>query len=212
MKLYSCIGAIFALLVGLISCQESNVSSSDRLPVEIDTSLLKRAIETLASDEFEGRKPFTPGDEKTVTYLRSQFESMGLLPGNKGSFFQEVPLVEIKGDPDTTLLIEGPNGKEEFKLSDDFVTFTQRIAEEVKLEDSELVFCGYGIVAPEYGWNDYEGIDMRGKTAVVLVNDPGFDGTDSIFFKGNTMTYYGRWTYKYEEAARQGAAGCLIIH
>jgi len=167
----------------------------------------------LSSDEFEGRKPFSTGETKTVNYLVEAFKNMGLQPGNGDSYIQKVPLVEITGTPDEAIQVK-KNGAAvlNLKLGEEFVTYTEKVEEMTALENSELVFCGYGIVAPEYGWNDYEGIDMKGKTAVVMVNDPGFESGDDNFFKGNTMTYYGRWTYKYEEAARQGAAGCLIIH
>ncbi|MDA1121017.1 MAG: M28 family metallopeptidase [Bacteroidetes bacterium] len=156
--------------------------------------------------------PFTAGDIKTVSYLEEEFQKIGLMPGNGESYFQNVSMVEINGIPSQIMTISG--SKENFDLNymTDFVALTQRLDDEISLDNSELVFAGYGIVAPEYNWNDYEGIDWAGKTAVVLVNDPGFGSKDSTFFKGNAMTYYGRWTYKYEEAGRQGAAGILIIH
>ncbi len=182
--------------------------------VRIDTTELDRHLAVLASDEFLGRKPFTEGETKTVAYLKTELEKMKLEPGNNGSYFQEVPLVEIAPVPDSTMKVTGLTGSFELKLKDDYVIYTQREQENIQIKDAELVFCGYGIVAPEYNWNDYAGIDMKGKIAVVMVNDPGFQNeiADSTFFKGNTMTYYGRWTYKYEEAARQGAEGVLIIH
>ncbi|MCC6289162.1 MAG: M28 family peptidase [Chitinophagaceae bacterium] len=167
-------------------------------------------ISVLASDEFEGRKPFTPGEEKTVSYLETQYKNLGLQPGNGNSFFQEVPMVEITSKPANQLSITGAKGNIALKYLDDFVAATRRIQDQVKLENAEMVFAGYGIVAPEFGWNDYAGLDVKGKVVLVLVNDPGF--FDSSLFKGRTMTYYGRWTYKYEEAARQGAAGILIVH
>ncbi len=180
--------------------------------VEVNQAAIESHIKTLSSDAFEGRKPFTEGEVKTVDYLKTQFEKMGLAPGNGQSYFQEVPMVAITGMPSEKMTIAGKAGNLELELKKDFVVYTERVVEEISLNESELVFCGYGIVAPEYGWNDYEGIDMKGKTAVVLVNDPGFGTTEASFFKGNEMTYYGRWTYKYEEAARQGAEGVLIIH
>ena len=137
---------------------------------------------------------------------------MGLQPGNGDSYFQEVPLVEITGTSQGNTSIKGGKQNLNFDYKKDIVTWSLRVQDEVALKNSELVFCGFGIVAPEYGWNDYEGIDMKGKTAVIFVNDPGFYSEDSTFFKGKTMTYYGRWTYKFEEAARQGAAGALIVH
>ena len=154
----------------------------------------------------------TEGETKTINFLKDELQKMGLQPGNGDSYFQEVPLVEISGTPAETMQVDGPNGSFDLQIGEEFVAYTEREQETVALENSELVFCGYGVVAPEYGWNDYEGIDMKGKTAVVLVNDPGYESEDSTFFKGNTMTYYGRWTYKYEEAARQGADGIIIVH
>ena len=189
----------------LSSCQSKNEW------VQVDQTSLSNHIRNLSSDEFLGRMPFTKGEEITINYLKDEFLKLGLKPGNGSSFFQEVPLIEINGLPSKTMTISG-NVSLEFKLQEDFVAYTQKPIEEVSLDESELVFAGYGIVAPEYGWNDYEGIDWAGKTAVVLVNDPGFTTQDSTLFKGNTMTYYGRWTYKYEEAGRQGAAGIIIVH
>lgn len=203
---------LITLLILVIACQPTE--TTDELEsVSIDSLDIQKVITTLGGDDYEGRKPFTNGEVKTINYLRDQFVEIGLEPGNGDSYFQEVPLVEITGIPAATMQVKGKDGSNfDLKISEDYVAFTERTQEEVKLEDSELVFCGYGIVAPEYNWNDYEGIDMKGKTAVVMVNDPGFDSKDSTLFKGKTMTYYGRWTYKYEEAARQGAAGVLIIH
>ncbi|MFN7115651.1 MAG: M28 family metallopeptidase [Saprospiraceae bacterium] len=178
----------------------------------IDSTLIAQHLKTLASDEFLGRKPFTEGETKTVAYLEGELKKLGLEPGNNGSYFQEVPLVEITPVPDSTMQIKGKNGNFTLKLRDDYVLYTQREQENIQVKDAELVFCGYGVVAPEIGWNDYAGMDMKNKIAVVLVNDPDFGGGDTTLFKGNTMTYFGRWTYKYEEAARQGALGVLIIH
>ena len=179
---------------------------------EISESAIDEYLGQLASDEFLGRKPFTEGETKTINYIKSNLEAIGLEPGNGDSFFQEVPLVEITPSVSETMEIEGINKNYTIQNQKDFVAYTQRVVPEIALTKSDLVFCGYGIVAPEYDWNDYEGVDMKGKTAIVLVNDPGFTSEDSTFFKGETMTYYGRWTYKYEEAARQGAAGVLIVH
>lgn len=181
-----------------------------------DTSLitldgLEGHIKTLASDEFQGRKPFTEGEKKTLRYLEDQFKRIGLQPGNGDSYLQEVPMVEITATTDSVMSIRG---KKNLSLRGyhDFTLNTERPVESVVWRDEDLVFAGFGIVAPEYNWNDYEGLDVKGKIVLVLVNDPGFGGTDTTFFKGNTMTYYGRWTYKYEEAARQGAKGCFVIH
>ena len=179
---------------------------------EIAESSLEKHLITLSSNAFQGRKPFTVGEEKTVNYLKDQFESLGLAPGNGESYFQEVPMVALTAKPSGKMRVSGNGQSLSLNVLDEFVAYTERVEEYVSLENSELVFAGYGVVAPEYGWNDYEGLDVEGKTVIVLVNDPGFSSGDPDFFKGETMTYYGRWTYKYEEAARQGAAGCLIVH
>ena len=198
------------LLLGasLFACQ----TTTENTRVSISEESLKAHIQVLSSDDFQGRKPFTEGETKTVNYLIDQFKEYGLEPGNVDSYTQEVPLVELTAIPSETMTIEGNGQTIELNVLDDFVAYTEKVVEQTSLDASELVFAGYGVVAPEYGWNDYEGLDVEGKTVVVLVNDPGFASGDSTFFKGETMTYYGRWTYKYEEAARQGAAGCLIIH
>ena len=173
---------------------------------------IKSHIAVLADDSLQGRKPFTLGETKAIAYISSQFKKLGLEPGNNGSYFQDVPMVEVTSKPVGTLAILG--GKQNISLDylTDFVASTRRELDTVQLKNSPLVFAGYGIVAPEYKWNDYAGLDVKGKTVVVLVNDPGFKSGDRTLFKGDTMTYYGRWTYKYEEAARQGAAGIIIVH
>ncbi|MEZ4810863.1 MAG: M28 family metallopeptidase [Allomuricauda sp.] len=201
----------FLVVAVLFSGCENN-KKLEATPVEVDQTTLAHHLERLASDEFLGRKPFTEGEVITVNYLKDEFEKLGLLPGNGDSFFQDVPMVEITGTPTENMVISGKNGTIDLERLKDFVATTNKAVTEVGLENSELVFAGYGIVAPEYGWNDYGGIDWKGKTAVVLINDPGFQSGDSTLFKGNEMTYYGRWTYKYEEAARQGADGLIIIH
>lgn len=187
-------------------------AASDKADGTITGSALAAHIRRLASDEFEGRSPASPGEEKTVAYIAEQFEQAGLEPGNDGSWFQEVPLVSITLDPDTTLNIDGLGEPLELQHGEDTVVWTKQVSDSVSLDDSEMVFVGYGIVAPEYDWNDYEGVDVEGKTVVMLVNDPGFATQDPGLFNGNAMTYYGRWTYKYEEAARQGASGAIVIH
>jgi len=202
------IGILVVLTV--ISCGQNDKDHSSQ--VQVSEKNIGLHMQRLASDDFLGRKPFTEGGTKTVSYLTQQFEKLKALPGNQGSYAQEVPLIEITGKPDTLLRIKGSKTKLNLIYSQDFVALTEKAVDEVALQNSELIFAGYGIVAPEYDWNDYEGIDWAGKTAVVLVNDPGFATGDTTLFKGNEMTYYGRWTYKYEEAARQGAAGVLIIH
>ncbi|MCP4102616.1 MAG: M28 family peptidase [Lentisphaerae bacterium] len=203
---------IFSLISFLLfSCSSPGNDVSDAENV-IDSVDIKRYVTMLGSDEFQGRQPFTEGEEKTINYLKQEFERIGLKPGFNGSYFQDVPMVEITGKIPKIIKISSQKNNIELTHVDDFLTWSRHITDKVKLENSELVFAGYGIVAPEYDWNDYKGLDVKGKTVVVLVNDPGYNTTDSSFFKANTMTYYGRWTYKYEEAARQGAAGILIIH
>mgnify|MGYP005811272411 CR=1 FL=1 len=169
-------------------------------------------VVALSSDDMLGRKPFTEGETKALVYIESEFRKLGLSPGNGDSYFQDVPMVSVKTSPDPTMSIKV--GKEMHLLEGyrDYVIWTQRTDAEVSFEDAEIVFAGYGIVAPEYGWNDYENLDVEGKIVMVIVNDPGFGSSATDLFKGNTMTYYGRWTYKLEEAARQGALGTLIIH
>lgn len=170
-------------------------------------------LKKISSDEFQGRMPFTEGEKKTLTYLEDEVKKMGLEPGNGNSYLQEVPMVEITTETDSVMNVKG--SKTLLKLSGlkDYVIWTPRAdKEQINLENEELIFAGYGVVAPEYNWNDYAGLDVKGKIVLVIVNDPGFGIGDSTFFKGNTMTYYGRWTYKFEEAARQGAKGCIIIH
>lgn len=166
----------------------------------------------LSADEMMGRMPFTEGETKTVQYIESEFKKLGLKPGNGDSYFQDVPLVSIKTAPAPTMSIKSQGGNYTLEGLKDYVLWTQRTDSLVAFEDAEIVFAGYGIVAPEYGWNDYENLDVKGKIVMVIVNDPGFGSTSTDLFKGNTMTYYGRWTYKLEEAARQGALGTLIIH
>ncbi len=168
----------------------------------------KENVKILSSDDFTGREPATEGGKKTTDFIVKEFQAAGLKPGNGDSYLQQVPLISIEADPNMVLTL----GDESLKYFDEFVAGTSKSVAKTELKDSELVFVGYGVVAPEYDWNDYEGIDMKGKTAVILVNDPGFLTEDPELFQGRTMTYYGRWTYKYEEAGRQGAAGAIIVH
>jgi Zn-dependent M28 family amino/carboxypeptidase len=182
-------------------------------PASITEEEIAEHLTILASDEFGGRAPSSPGEELTVAYLAEQFEAAGLEPGNAGSWFQGVPLVDITADPASApFTVSDERGSMTFAYADDFVTWTTRVVETSSVDESEMVFVGYGIVAPEANWNDYAGVDVTGKTVVILVNDPGFATQDPDVFSGNTMTYYGRWTYKFEEAARQGAAAALIVH
>ena len=178
----------------------------------IDAVDLSRGIQDLSADSMGGRAPASWGEERTVRYLQEKFESLGLEPGNGISWVQEVPLVSLTPDPDMGAVIQGGGTANRLQHAFDFVAVTERVVEEIALDRSELVFVGYGIVAPEFEWNDYEGLDVAGRTVVVLVNDPGYATGDEALFNGRSMTYYGRWTYKYEEAARQGADGVLIVH
>lgn len=175
---------------------------------------LSRRIERLASDEFEGRAPSTPGGQAASQYIADEMAAAGLSPmGENGTFFQSVELTAATVLPTSAMSIS--NGETQVldgNTTDNAVFWTKRLDQTVSVEKSELVFVGYGVNAPEYGWNDYEGLDVTGKTVVMLVNDPGFATKDEALFKGNAMTYYGRWTYKYEEAARQGADGVIVIH
>jgi len=203
--------SLFVIIYFLQSCnpatQDKKVSVS---PFNRDS--LAQHIIMLASDSFQGRKPFTLGETRTLDYLQSQFRSLGLEPGNGNSYFQEVPMVNITVDPDSIMEVTTAKTTFSLKRFQDFVIITETTDSVVSLDRDELVFAGYGVVAPEYNWNDYSGINVKGKVVLVMVNDPGFGTADTAIFKGKTMTYYGRWTYKYEEAARQGAKACLIIH
>lgn len=189
--------------------QPEQATSTD---FEITADALKAHIRTLASDEFQGRAPGTIGGEMTRNYIAGEYERIGLEPiGN--SYMQPVPIVESTLDPENSSMSLTINGEtRELAYREDAVYWTKRVEENVSYEASDVVFVGYGIVAPEYGWNDYQGLDVEGKTVVMLVNDPGFATQDPEIFNGNAMTYYGRWTYKYEEAARQGATAAIVIH
>ncbi len=186
----------------------ATTSNFDEVYNAISENDIREPLKILASDEFEGRLPTTEGEKKTVEYLVNEFTKAGLKPGNGDSFLQKVELMEITADPDMTMTI----GDNAFAYKEDMVASSKREQETITLQNSELVFVGYGVNAPEYDWNDYEGLDLTGKTAVILVNDPGFENPESGKFQGTTMTYYGRWSYKYEEASRQGAAGAIIVH
>ncbi len=201
-----------ALIALAAAACDARRAALDTALQSITAEKMAQYIKTLAADEFEGRAPSSPGEEKTVAFLRDRFASFGLRPGNGDSWFQEVPLVEITAKPDAVLTVRGGKGTNVFGYGKEFIAWTKRVVPRAGVDGSEMIFVGYGIVAPEYEWNDYEGLDVRGKTVVMLVNDPGFATQDPDLFNGNAMTYYGRWTYKYEEAARQGAAGALIVH
>ncbi|NNC38992.1 MAG: M28 family peptidase [Hyphomonadaceae bacterium] len=175
---------------------------------------LGRRIERLASDEFEGRAPGTKGGQLASQYIADEMKAAGLKPmGKDGTYFQPITLTEMTVQDGSFMQIAKDGGETtEYVMQDNAVFWTKRYTESATVEDSDLVFVGYGVVAPEYGWNDYAGMDVKGKTVVMLVNDPGFATKDEALFKGNAMTYYGRWTYKFEEAARQGAAAAIVIH
>ncbi len=200
-----------ALAVVLAGC---NVAGDrlTRASESINEAAYRAYVEQLASDEFEGRSPGSKGEQKTVEYLEQKMLELGLQPVAGGSFRQDVPLVEITAAQGAKLQFARGDAGMTLEFGADMVIATRRVRPESSIKDSEVVFVGYGIVAPEYGWNDYAGVDMKGKTALILVNDPGFATGDPALFRGKAMTYYGRWTYKYEEAARQGAAGAIIIH
>ena len=232
MRLFTLRGWLVPAAAGLLlaGCQgkstASETASADKSPAAAPTdtasvpappdgitaALIGQHIKVLASDAYQGRRPFTPGEEKATAYLASEFKKLGLKPGPNGTYFQSVPLVEITGTPAPTATVSG-NGKAlTFNYRTDYMFLTEREQATVDVKNSPLVFAGYGVTAPEYKWDDYAGLDVKGKTVVVLINDPGNAGNDTTLFKGNAMTYYGRWGYKYEEAARHGATGLVIIH
>lgn len=200
---------LLALLILTASCAENEIKKGEK---SIKVSDLERYVKSLGSDEFIGRQPFTEGENLTINYLAGELKRIGFEPAFDGSYFQKVPMIEINSE------VKGPatiiTGKKELTLHspDDIAVTSPKITKEIDIKESEMIFAGFGIVAPEYNWNDYDGIDVKGKTVVVLINDPGLYTGDTTFFKGREMTYYGRWIYKFEEAARQGAQGVLIIH
>jgi Zn-dependent M28 family amino/carboxypeptidase len=202
---------ILLTIIAIVSC---NVESSRLKPslASVTVEDMKGRISVIASDEFQGRAPSTDGEEKTISYLAEQFKKIGLKPANNGSYFQEVSLRKISADTNMRLDINGENGKISLRFSDEFIGGTPQVDELVQLKNSDIVFVGYGINSPEYRWNDYEGLDVKGKTIIMLVNDPGYATSDTTLFNGKAMTIYGRWTYKFEEAARQGASAAIIIH
>jgi Zn-dependent M28 family amino/carboxypeptidase len=180
---------------------------------EIPLQTLKDVTKTLSSDDFEGRAPATPAEDKTTAYIVERFKAAGLKPGNNGSWFQDVPLVEITGQNVSPLRFTGGKSPVSLAYRTDMVVATYQVVPKVEIRDSDVVFVGYGINAPERGWNDYAGLDVKGKTVVILINDPDWQTmTLNGDFGGRAMTYYGRWTYKFEEAARQGAAAAIIVH
>ena len=212
--------ALVSVLALTTACQKdaSLDVSMDALPqVEVPAlseATMKDVTRELSLDSYEGRAPGSVGEEKTVAYLISKYKAAGLEPGNNGSWTQDVPLIEITAKNVSALTIADRSGKAmSFAYGNEYVIGSYRETPKTDIKQSEMVFVGHGIVAPEKGWNDYAGVDVKGKTVVVMVNDPDFEneGLDGPF-GGKAMTYYGRWTYKFEEAARQGAAAVLIIH
>ncbi len=179
----------------------------------VPVTTLKDVTRTLSSDAYAGRAPTSPEEAKTIAYISGRMAKAGLKPGNKGSWYQDVPMVEISADP--TPMTFTVDGKAPVTLAykTDMVVGTSRVVPRIDVKNSEVVFVGYGINAPQLGWNDYAGVDVKGKTVVILINDPDYQTpTLTGTFGGRAMTYYGRWTYKYEEAARQGAAAAIIVH
>ena len=187
-------------------------SSLRRAADTITAEELRDYVQTLGSDDFMGRKPFTAGETLTVAYLATELEKIGFKPAFGESWFQNVPMVEITSRVNGEVTVTAGREKIVLMAPDDIAVESPSMKQLVELVDIPMIFCGFGIVAPEYGWNDYAGLDVKGKCAVVLVNDPGLYTGDTTLFRGREMTYYGRWTYKYEEAARQGATAILIVH
>lgn len=210
------------VFIGLAAVLASGLSVLTRqaLPAaDLDATAILKHVKVLASDEYEGRAPGTRGEELAVTYIAEQFKALGLKPGSPdGSYFQKVPLVGITADPSATLTFAHGANTQVLKFRDDVVAWTKRVADQVSIDKSEVVFAGYGVEAPEFNWDDFKGVDLAGKTVIVLVGDPPVSDPadpkklDPKTFGGRAMTYYGRWTYKYEEGARRKAAAVFIVH
>ena len=178
-----------------------------------DAQKMRQRVIRLSADDFEGRGPGTEGGRRAAQYIADEMKAAGVKPGNGNSYFQNVKMIGVKADPNTQMEVTGQKGTETFKFADEFVATTSAQKENVSL-NSELVFVGYGVDAPIYKWNDYGGPaeDYRGKVLLIMVNDPPATAAEPNLFGGRSLTYYGRWTYKYEEAARRGAAGVILIH
>ena len=210
--------AAFAVLLTVAACGGADkAATAVALPdvqfPDLSLQTLQDVTRELSSDAYEGRAPGTVGEEKTIAYLIKQYEAAGLKPGNNGKWTQDVPLVEITTKNATPLTFSGGKAPVTLQYAKDYVAFSYRVQPKTEIKDSDVVFVGYGINAPEKGWNDYAGLDVKGKTVIILVNDPDWQTKEAKGeFNGRAMTYYGRWTYKYEEAARQGAAAALIVH
>ena len=209
--------ALLFVLAGLLGrSAQAQYPAHPGLGNSIDAADLSALDKAISDDSFKGRGPGTTEGEAAADWIADEMKEIGLRPGNHGSYFQSLPAVSITLNAATSSCSFGtPGAKLSLRFPDEVVYWTPRYAtNEVKLVDSPLVFVGYGVVAPEYKWNDYADLNVKGKTVVILVNDPGNEEQhpDPNFFKGKAMTYYGRWTYKFEEAARQGAAAALIVH
>jgi Zn-dependent M28 family amino/carboxypeptidase len=202
---------LVSVLLLVTGCREKS-KDAGTASESITADDLKKHISVLASDEFGGRAPASEGEVKTIQYLAEQFGALGLEPGNNGSWFQEVSMMKVTAGKNMKFDVSGKGNKISFKYFTDFIGGTAHTDENITINGSDVVFVGYGINAPEWNWNDYKGVDVKGKTVIMLVNDPGYATGDTALFTGKAMTYYGRWTYKFEEAARQGAAAAIIIH
>ena len=196
------------LIYGVLTAMSFTTLQASASNYQFHEPQYRQDVKRLSSTKFAGRGPLSPQEKLTTDYLVNVYKKIGLEPGYKGKYLQPVSMAKITSNPNMTLKI----GRESFTNLSDFTARTQRISQTINLKNSDVVFVGYGINAPEYHWNDYKGIDVKGKTVVVLVNDPGFATQNPKLFTGNAMTYYGRWTYKYEEAARQGAKAVFIVH
>lgn len=200
------------IILVIASCKPKEINIEPAVE-SITVDEMREYISVLASDEFLGRFPGTIGEEKTITYLEEQYKLLGCKPANGDSYFQEVPLVKITADTVSMKMnIRGGKKELDLKFFHDFAGGTPQVTESINIDKSDIIFVGYGINAPEFNWNDYEGLDAKGKTVLMLVNDPGYATSDTGLFTGKTMTIYGRWTHKFEEAARQGASAAIIVH
>jgi Zn-dependent M28 family amino/carboxypeptidase len=209
--------SVLAFLVVICSCSQNQQTNLQPALDTIKADSLLGEIKTLSSDDYEGRKPGSAGEQKTIAYMQQQFRQMGLKPGNPdGTYLQNVPLAGVTSKSHADIAVKG----RKLALADkkDYIALSSRYAPEVEVKASDVVFVGYGVVAPEYGWDDYKDVDVKGKTILMLINDPAIPDPndpsklDDKMFKGKAMTYYGRWTYKYEIASQKGAAAAIIIH
>ena len=228
LALRACVLPLLALTIAVSACSQEQASTvppqlvarPTAVPAaRVEPQAILDRIKVLSSDEYEGRAPGTKGEELTVRYLEDEFKKLGLQPGNTdGTYIQKVPLVGITGTNSQPLTISQGAQKRTFKWSDEVVAWTKHVADGASIKDSDVIFAGYGVEAPEFNWNDFKDVDVKGKTIIVLVNDPQIPDPsdpsklDAKMFNGKAMTYYGRWTYKFEEGARKGAAGILIVH